>query len=404
MENPPQLPKRYHYPSPGFALYWKEGRGKQLAGPIGNQFPEETVIRLNAPLLFETDELADRVIREVMLVDGFARTQGWIEQGLSQPGSVELPASLQQLIDFSLRPPEWLDTQKLETGARLCRRSGARGLIVLRNYCLMGGYESSAINKPLIFTEALKKGAAKRMAETTEFWVKVVGEYALQQPAEGIKECITVRLMHAYARTAILQKSDWKTEEWGQPLNQWDMVATNLGFSIVFLDGLRLLGMQPDAAEIEGLFHFWKYVGYLLGIPEQLLPENEADAIRALYSWTITQPPADADTQALARALMDEPLTSNYPEKLWQKKRVVQVHLAYNYFFLGKASCEAMDLPVKGWTIYPAVLRFFTRIQEWLNHLSERALRNSVTKNRRQQERIAFVFLKGHGRAGKHNH
>jgi hypothetical protein len=176
------------------------------------------------------------------------------------------------------------------------------------------------------------------------------------------------------------------------------MLATNLGFSIVFLDGLRLLGMQPTTEEIEGLFHCWKYIGYLLGIPEQLLPENEPDAIRALYCWTITQPPADADTQALARALMNEPLTSNYPTKLWQKKRVVQVHLGYNYFFLGRHSCEAMGLPVKGWTMYPAILRSLTRMQELLNRLSKRAMEKSVRRNRRQQERIAFIFLKGHGR------
>jgi len=261
----------------------------------------------------------------------------------------------------------------------------------------MGGYESAAINKPLIFTEALKKGAAKRMAETTEFWVKVIGEHALVEIV-GLKECLIVRLMHAYARESILKRSDWKTEEWGQPLNQWDMLATNLGFSIVFLDGLRLLGMKPSPEEVEGLFHFWKYVGYLLGIPEYLLPENEEDAIRSLYSWTITQPPADEDTKSLAIALMNEPLTSNYPEKSWQKKRIVQVHLGYNYFFLGKESCEAMGLPVKGWTIYPAILRLFTRLQEFINGLSHGAMKRSVLKNRRIQEKIAFVFLKGHGR------
>ena len=204
--------------------------------------------------------------------------------------------------------------------------------------------------------------------------------------------------MHAYARVSILKGEGWKTEEWGEPLNQWDMVATNLGFSIVFLDGLRLLGTDPSSEETAGLFHFWKYTGYLLGIPPEHLPENEEDAIRALYSWTITQPPADEDTKALARALMNEPLTSNYPVKSWQKKRVVQVHLAYNYFFLGRKSCEVMGLPVKGWTIYPAMLRSATRLQELLNRSSEKAQERSIAKNRRQQERIAFVFLKGYGK------
>lgn len=391
------IPKRYHYPSPGFERYWQQGRGKRLAAVIHNEFPEEAQIRLNIPLLHAIDQPADLVITEVMQTCGFPQTQQWIEKGFNQPDSAEIPLPLKQLIDFTLKCPEWVDPVKIENGARLCRRSGAIGLVVLRNYCLMGGYESAAINKPLIFTEALKKGAAKRMAETTEFWVKVIGENALFTPA-GLKECLTVRLMHSYARVSILKRSDWKAEDWGQPLNQWDMIATNLGFSVVFLHGLRLLGMKPSPAEIEGLFHFWKYTGYLLGIPPDQLPDNEEEAVRALYAWTITQPPADEDTRALAQALMNEPLTSAYPPKMWQKKRVVQVHLAYNYFFLGSESCMAMGLPVKGWTIYPAMLRFFTQVREMINHLSAKAMQKSVLKNRRQQEKIAFVFLKGHGR------
>ncbi len=390
-------PKRYHYPSPGFARYWESGHGKKLAASLKGGFPDERQISRNVPLLFETDQLADQVVREVIMANGFPKTMDWIAKGLNNVNAEEIPAPLRQMIDFSLKQPHWLDLTKLENGARLCRRAGAAGLLVLRNYCLMGGYESSAINKPLFFTEALKKGAAKRMAETTEFWVKVVGENALSETV-GLKECITVRLMHAFARVSILDRSDWKTDEWGQPLNQWDMIATNLGFSILFLNGLRLLGMKPTDEEIEGLFHFWKYVGYLLGIPAELLPGNESQAIQLLYSWTITQPPADADTKALARALMNEPLTSNYPSKMWQKKRVVQMHLGYNYFFLGKASCEAMGLPSKGWTIYPAMMRLQMGIQEMKNRFSSRARQKSILKNRRQQENIAFIFLKGHGR------
>ena len=285
----------------------------------------------------------------------------------------------------------------MELGAKLCRRSGTRGFMVLRNYCLMGGYESSAINKPLIFTGALKKGAAKRTTETTDFWVKVVGERALENPQNGIRECILIRLMHAYARVSILKSEHhkWKTEDWGEPLNQWDMVATNLGFSLVFLDGIRSLGVNVKPEEAEGLFHLWKYIGYLLGIPVELLPETEEQAIRELYAWTITQPPADADTQELARALMLEPFSSNFPPNQWQKKRVVQLHLAYNYFFLGAESCKAMGLPIKGWTIYPALLKNITKVQEWYYNTSSRAFEKGVNSRRTQQVKVARLYLEG---------
>jgi len=396
------IPSRYYFPSPGFTNYWNQGRGKKLAVKIDGKFPKEEAIQAKIPWLFQVDELADRVIREVMIPFGYHQTDQWITEALKGK-TEEIPQILIDLIEFSNQKPHWLNLDKAEIGAQLCRRSGTRGFMVLRNYCLMGGYESSAINKPLIFTGALKKGAAKRTTETTDFWVKVVSERALENPQLGIRECIHIRLMHAYARVSIVNGEGsfdsahrkWKNEEWGEPLNQWDMIATNLGFSLVFLDGIRSLGVKVKTEEVDGLFHFWKYIGHLLGIPAELLPETEEEAIRELYAWTITQPPADADTQALAKALMLEPYASNFPPKQWQKKRAVEVHLGYNYFFLGAESCKSMGLPVKGWTIYPALLKNITRIQEWYFGTSEKAFEKGAQDRRRQQLKVAQLYMEG---------
>lgn len=391
---PEKTPSRFFYPSPGFTHYWNEGHGRKLAQKIDKKFPSEQEIETKIPWLFAVDELADKVIREVMIPGGYHQTVQWIDQGL-QGKAAGIPQILIELLEFSIEIPDWLDSKKVETGAKLCRRSGTRGFMVLRNYCLMGGYESAAINKPLIFTGALKKGAAKRTTETTDFWVKVVGERAFENPMIGIRECILIRLMHAYARVSIQKDPNWKREDWGDPLNQWDMIATNLGFSLVFLDGIRSLGVKVKPEEAEGLFHLWKYIGYLLGIPANLLPETEEEAIRQLYAWTITQPPADEDTKELARALMLEPYSSNFPPKQWQKKRAVQIHLAYNYFFLGAESCTAMGLPVVRQSLFPLMLKNITKIQEWYYSTSEKAFDKGVKSRRTHQMNVAKLFIDG---------
>src|SRR5690606_42033264 len=96
--------------------------------------------------------------------------------------------------------------------------------------------------------------------------------------------------------------------KWGIPINTWDMLATHLGVSEVVLVGLRRMGIKPGEEEIKGLFHFWKYISYLLGIPVELLPDHEPEAIKALYYWTMTQREGDVDTLQLARALQEEPV------------------------------------------------------------------------------------------------
>lgn len=391
------IPSRFYYPSPGFSIYWKSGNGKNLAEKLIGKLPEKTEIEAFIPRLFETDSLADQVIREVYQVHGFKQADSWIEALLANK-QAECPESLIQLVNQTLETPSWLNAKLLESGACLCRRSGSIGLMVLRNYCLMGGYESSAINKPLVFTGALKKGAAKRLTETTEFWVSIVGENAITNPQIGLKECLKIRLMHAYARVSIFDEGKWQEADWGAPLNQWDMLATNLGFSIIFLDGLRKLGIKPTEEEIQGLFHFWKYVGSLLGTPAETFPETESDAIRAIYAWTITQAPADDDTIALAKALTLEPIDGPFPSRNWEKKLVYKTHLGYNWFFLGKTSCQTMQLPKTSWQIYPHIQRFFVRLAQPFVHWSGKSYHRSILCNRKAQIKVVNAYLKSHGR------
>lgn len=392
------IPSRYYYPSPGFSIYWEKGNGKKLAKYLQGTFPEKTEIDSFIPRLFETDSLADQVVREVYMQAGFRQADLWINRLLDGEPVENIPGSLREIIREVTAKPAWLNEELAEAGAAFCRRSGPLGLMVLRNYCLMGGYESSAINKPLIFTGALKKGAAKRLTETTEFWVRIIGENALKSPQIGIKECLKIRLMHAYARVSILDEGKWQEEAWGAPLNQWDMVATNLGFSIIYLDGLRKLGMKIREEEIRGLFHFWKYTGYLLGIPSEYLPDNESDAIRAIYAWTITQSPADKDTISLAKALTLEPVEGPFPSKKWQKNLVYKTHLGYNRFFLGNDSCDTMQLPNTLWRIYPHIQRFFIRLGQLFIHRSKNSYKKSVLRNRKVQKKIVNAYLQSHGR------
>lgn len=391
------IPTRFHYPSPGFSIYWESGNGKNLAQKLLDKFPQRAEIEQFIPRLFETDSLADQVIREVYQVHGFRQADTWIEESLAGKNA-GCPECLTSLVNQLCELPAWLDPELLEAGARLCRRSGSLGLMVLRNYCLMGGYESSAINKPLVFTGALKKGAAKRLTETTEFWVRIIGENAITNPQIGLKECLKIRLMHAYARVSILDEGNWRKEDWGAPLNQWDMLATNLGFSIIFLDGLRKLGMKPTDQEVRGLFHFWKFTGSLLGTPADYFPESETDAIRAIYSWTISQAPADKDTISLAKALSLEPIDGPFPSKRWQRKLVYKTHLGYNWFFLGKTSCETMQLPKTVWRIYPLIQSSFVRVGQTFVHRTENSYKRSVSRNRNTQKKIVNAYLESHGR------
>ncbi|TJZ63428.1 DUF2236 domain-containing protein [Sphingobacterium olei] len=340
-----RIPYRFKYNNTSFAHYWSQGVGKELLNQLG-YVPDLTIAEKFIPLLYQWDRPGDQVVIDLFEQVGFSIGNAclfdYIDQNPLTDNQKTVFDNFFRHIDTN---PDWLDRKKLQVGAELSRRPGLTSLIVLRDYCLMGGYESAAINKPLIYTGALKKGAAKRLTETVEFWVQIVKESALETPNMGFKHVLSTRMVHSFARVNILAKTDWDSGKWGVPLNSWDMLATNLGFSLVFLVGLRRMGIQPSEEEIAGLFHLWKYVGYLLGIPLEIIPENENEAIEALFYWTMTQREGDEDTVALATALKDEPIHAHYPKQLLMRQMMREVHLYYNRYLLGDYSCDQLGLP-----------------------------------------------------------
>ena len=391
------IPQRFTYPSPGFSHYWSQPVGSRMLAKL-TVVPTEQEVRSYGQLLMEADTLADMVIKEVFEKLGFQQASKMIDEALDHgiDNVPNAPDCLRQLFVEANTIPDWLDEELLKAGSAFCRRTGSLGLAVLRNYCLMGGYESSAINKPLIYTGALKKGAAKRMAETIEFWVQATGDGALQKGAIGHRSSIKLRLMHAYARLAVQRVPDWSNEQWGIPLNHADMVATNLGFSLVFMEGLKALGYRPTDQEINGVLHLWKYIGYLIGIPAHYLPDTEQEAIVTLYKWTTSQPPADADTLALAHALMDEPLTASFPRPMWQKKLLIKIHLGYNYYFLRDRACETMALPHTYFRYWPLLVRSVNGFFETFVLSNKRLYHASAYHGRKSQELIKTLFLRSH--------
>ena len=387
------IPYRFKLNESSFAHYWTKGIGVELLQKLGYT-PNINVANNLIPLLYEWDRQGDQLVLDLHTKIGFLKGNESLTAFLRKQ---QIPTSEQVIwdgffskIDIS---PSWLDSHKLKAGAELCRRAGLNALIVLRDYCLMGGYESAAINKPLIYTGALKKGAVKRLTDTVNFWVHITKHDALALDSEGFRQIILTRIIHSYSRVNILARTDWDSNKWGIPINIWDMLATNLGFSLVFLIGLRRFGLNPTEEEIDGLFHFWKYIGSLLGIPLQLLPDTEEEAIEALYLWTMTQREGDEDSKNLAEALKEEPVQAGYPKSKLMRKMMREVHLFYNHYLLGEYSCELLGLPT-------TKIGRFGLVNVWKARQNERAIIDEKTRQLAverggdEQERVRLIYQK----------
>ncbi|RKO71122.1 DUF2236 domain-containing protein [Sphingobacterium puteale] len=387
-----KIPDRYKINTTSFHFYWTKGIGVSLLTKLPTT-PDLAHAAQFIPLLYQYDKACDQLVEQLHLKIGFVKGQQLIRDYLrGRVIEADYVGLISEFMDTLPLEPEWLDRQKIEQGIKLSQRSGLTGLIVLRDYCLMGGYESSAINKPLIFTGALKKGAAKRLTETVTFWVDITANDALKKGGIGIEAILLTRCIHSFARLNILKHSGWNSDKWGIPLNTWDMLATNLGFSLVYLIGLKQMKFNLLNTEIDGIFHLWKYVGTLLGIPVDLLPDSEEEAIKSLYYWTMTQKEGDKDSVALAQALMEEPVNAAYPRSKFGRRLMREVHLYYNNYLLGAYSCALLGLEKTtiGKIAYFNILKNKKANSQILN---DKVRQQQIRKGRKVHEGVKQIYL-----------
>lgn len=267
-----------------------------------------------------------------------------LEQGLHTFD--DPPEELTALFHQIDHEPIWLDRAQLRLACEVSHRVGLAGELVLRNLSLMGGYLAAAAAKPLAFTGELDRMANRRLVETGKFWIDVTTPGGLERDRDGFKSAVRVRLMHAQVRAMLLKSDKWDPA-WGHPLNQWDSMATILEFSVIFLSGLRSLGFLFSKREREAVVHLWRYVGYLMGVDERLLPACEADAMRALYQVIATIGESDEDSRRLGEALARASLQDSGDG--WLAKRLGKLEYTlragYTRYVLGDDAGDKLGLP-----------------------------------------------------------
>lgn len=374
-----------------FAHFWQKGNGKRLMDWTGaevnfNHFDDF------APLFYQIDEKGDNVVRDLFLKKSFPEAmetvEGFIRNGVSP--SDDVPESIKELFSECQDIPDWVDKKLLKKGAEVCMKSGVDGLITLRDYSLMGGYDFSYLNKPLIFTSALKKGAVKRLGKTLEFWVQVTRYDAMQLHEKGYESAIKIRLIHSFSRIMIQEKfPSWNQKDWGKPINLWDMSATYCGFSLVFLHGLHLLNHSITKEDELGVMHLWKYIGYLLGMPAKILPSTLKEAVEQFYLWTSIQDSADEDSILLADALLNEPIENPILKYGFQRKMLRSFHNGCSQHFLDKEVAERLRLtqyPASSW--FPKLLRFMNGMQRFLIRIGITSEKRQISKGNKIHQKV----------------
>ncbi|MGH3466625.1 MAG: oxygenase MpaB family protein [Thermocrispum sp.] len=293
------------------------------------------------------DPLADAV---AALLQRDPRSRELFERGLHR-GVDHLQTAPEELWEFFHeveRTPYWVDAERVDRGARTVVRTGLVGMIPLGDMSLMGGYLASRAVKTLIGTGDLEHATARRLAETATWWIDVTTPGALRPGADGYAAALRVRLLHAQVRAAMNRRDDWDYAAWDRPVNQVQTVGTLLLFSQVFLLGTQMLGVRYTQRERDDVLHLWRYVGWLMGVDDELLPAGEEDAWRLLWLLAATEFIPDEDSRRLAGVLLEQHAAIGQglgPLSGVVGKTAVNLHAAVSRMLLGGPNADYLGLP-----------------------------------------------------------
>lgn len=288
-------------------------------------------------LRLKQDALADRAVEVLVSQPNLAsEINSWLVIPAKLPDY--FPEELRLYFEFYLHKEKEFSGGEHRLAQEFFEQRGDMYLAMLGFYSLPYCYAFAAGAQVLVRSQRILDQIGERLGETTRFVLDVFKPGAFTSQDEAFLTCAKVRLIHAYSRYFIRTYSkDWSSE-YGEPINQEDLLGTNLAFSHLVLRGMTKLGMSPSAKEHQAVLGYWKWIGELMGIEPSLWPTTAKEAFELDRLIRKRHLKASDAGKKLTKALL-EFYQKNIPDSFLTSQ--LEALLSY---FLGKEASKAVGI------------------------------------------------------------
>ena len=121
---------------------------------------------------------------------------------------------------------------------------------------------------------------------------------------DGWKLSVRIRFIHARVRQLMKAADEWNTEDWGTPISAAHMGFSTALFSDRLLEHSTSIGATYSQEEKDSIVSLWRYVGYLMGVPEAILHRTRQEAQELFKIGFMCEPPPDEDAATVANAMI----------------------------------------------------------------------------------------------------
>lgn len=306
-------------------------------------FPSDERARMLCDDLYGGDPVAERFVAEVFFGEiGHQRGRAMLTQALAEgiDAVPDAPESMRALFAEFDSVPDWVDREQVELGAEIWRRWGTM-LFNVAGVITLEIYTESGVATPLSLAGGYAgDNALRRFLESAKFWIDVSAEGDLFRPGSaGRTTAMLVRIMHVATRKRVGEHPEWDAEKWGLPISQTYMMLTQIGGSVAPALALWVLGYQTTAREMRALLHFNRFMGQLLGVKPQWMPETVRDCLQVLAMATAAR---SYDSGAHGKELIESFPAAFAPRP--GQSRAARLRAAYNHRIIA-AYCAVWMAP-----------------------------------------------------------
>jgi hypothetical protein len=265
----------------------------------------------------------------------------------------DAPPELERFIAAMEERPDWIDLDLVEEGARYERVPQA----LMAPYVIRGAFMATFLNTyaalPMALTGALagRRRAARRVNETASFFAVTTMPGALDRFGPGFEAAAMVRLMHSMVRYNALKRSErWDLGVFGIPIPQVDQMPAGLINVYLLARQARAAGRDEFDRRERAIVEFCRYRCFLLGLPEELLPDTPEAIIHVMHARAATLRHGfdDEICGELVRATMAAYLkpTRSLPDRLQDAVEKSYSKLFFTRTFLDRGSDASSQLGV----------------------------------------------------------
>jgi len=350
----------------------------------------------------KTDDLADSTVEKIMAKNESVQVNHLFSLVTkdSQHLPDDAPIELKEYFTKSAVLPEWADQDLIDLGQQIYIRHGIWISLLLSYKSLPECYACAKGAEVLHRTARLNEehGSldtfSRRIAETAQFVVFAMSPGGLSPKGKGLIAAQKIRLIHAVIRYYLRQKS-WDSNLYDEPINQEDMTGTLMSFSALILLGMEQLGIELEPVEKEAYIHCWRVIGHVVGLNDDLIPQNSADAIKLGNSILDHQIAHSKQGSDLMKALLD------FQNKKSAMIMGPQTNIAMMRLMMGDRISDLLDVPAVDQSridklgvrikkiarfmeildhslVLAMVLQFFTKVisQVMINHMTKSKIIN----------------------------